>query len=211
MKKKYTVIVIRDKRRIGSFEISTATIITTLSVMIGLVLVLFTFLVIGTFSKDETTAKFDSTGRQMTSVNQRTGDVSEGPKRQSDDAPRLSDDLSRKLSIENFQARYDPGKKLVRYKFLLKNQSEDSAVSGRIFVVLKSGDANSTPWLVFPKTALNDGTPKNYKDGDPFSISKYKIIQNHISTNAFYDSIVIYVFSIDGSLTLKNSFNIKNS
>jgi hypothetical protein len=211
MKKKYTIIVIGDKRRIGSFEISAATLITAISFMLGLVLILFTLLAIGTFSKNEANVKLDSADRQATSATQRSEDVSDRQKRQGDDVPRPPADLAHKLSIENFKAYYNPARNLVRYKFLLKNQSEDSTVSGRIFVVLKSGDANSTSWLVFPKTALNDGTPKNYKDGDPFSISKYKIIQNHISTNAVYDSIVIYVFSTDGSLTLKNSFNIRSS
>jgi hypothetical protein len=208
MKKKYTIIVIGDKRRIGSFEIKAASLIMTLSVMIGLVLILF---MIGTYTIKEMAAKIDSPNRQMTSATQQPENVSRVTDRPGDKDSLLPDTSSHKLTIENFQAYYDSGKKLIRYKFLLKNQSEDTAVSGHIFVILKSDVPGSGPWLVFPKTALNDGTPNNFKDGDPFSISKYKIIQNRIPTNAIYDSIMIYVFSNNGSLILKNSFNIGSS
>jgi len=211
MKKKYTIIVIGDKRRIGSFEIKAATLIMTLSVMIGLVLILVTFFMIGTYTKKEMAAKIDSPNRQMTSATQQPENVSRVPDRQGDKDSPLPDTSSHKLTIENFQAHYDSGKKLIRYKFLLKNQSEDTAVSGHIFVILKSDVPESGPWLVFPKTVLNDGTPKNFKDGDPFFISKYKIIQNRIPTHTIYDSIMIYVFSNSGSLILKNSFNIRSS
>jgi len=211
MKKKYTIIVIGDKRRIGSFEIKAATLIMTLSVMIGLVLILVTFFMIGTYTIKEMAAKIDSPNRQMTSATQQPENVSRVTDRPGDKDSLLPDTSSHKLTIENFQAHYDSGKKLIRYKFLLKNQSEDTAVSGHIFVILKSDVPGSGPWLVFPKTVLNDGTPKNFKDGDPFFISKYKIIQNRIPTHTIYDSIMIYVFSNSGNLILKNSFNIRSS
>jgi len=211
MKKKYTIIVIGDKRRIGSFEIKAATLIMTLSVMIGLILILVSFFMIVTYTKKEMAAKTDSPNRQMTSATQQPENVSRGPDRPGDKDSPLPDTSSHKLTIENFQAHYDSGKKLIRYKFLLKNQSEDSAVSGHIFVILKSDVPGSGSWLVFPKTALNDGAPKNSKEGDPFSISKYKIIQNRIPIDATYDSIMIYVFSNNGSLILKNSFKIGSS
>jgi hypothetical protein len=135
MKKKYTIIVIGDKRKIGSFEITAATLVMALSVMIGLVLILVVLIMTGAYTK--ITAKIDSPDRQMTSANHQPENVSQESARQSDRGPRLSDALSRRLTIENFQAHYDSAKKLVSYKFGLKNPSQETAVSGHIFVVLK--------------------------------------------------------------------------
>jgi hypothetical protein len=59
MNKKITVIVIGDKRRMFSFEVSTAFLIITLSVLIGFILILTTFFMIRTYTKKETYAKIE--------------------------------------------------------------------------------------------------------------------------------------------------------
>lgn len=201
MKRKLTIILIGDKRRLCSYEISTSLLIMMLCVIVGIILISAAFFMVHTYNIRETVAKTEL-------PNDQTGSADHKPEKVSRDVNGAS---LQRLTIENFQANYNPGKKLFRYKFLLKNQLADTAVSGHIFVILKSDVPGSLPWLVFPKTVLNDGTPKNFKDGDPFFINKYKIIQNRIPTHAIYDSIMIYVFSNDGSLILKESFDIKNS
>jgi hypothetical protein len=211
MKKKFTIIIIRDKRRIGSFEISTSLLIIALSVMVGLFLLSTIFFIVHNYDIKEMSVKIESANGQMTSANQKPENVSQDINRHRDKVSEGSSMLSTKLTIENFKASYDTTKKLFRYKFLLKNHTENAAISGYIFVILTSVVPGATPPLVYPKTALNDEIPANFKEGDPFSISKYKIVANHISVRDTYDSVLIYVFLSDGNLVLKESFDIRNS
>ena len=201
MKRKLTIIIIGDKRRICSYEISTSLLIMMLCVIVGLILISAAFFMVNAYNIRETVAKTEL-------PNDQTGSADHKPEKVSQDTNVVS---LQKVAIENFQASYNPGKKQFRYTFLLKNQSENAPISGYLFVILKSGIPGPDSWLVFPKVDLNDGIPKNFKDGDPFSISKYKIITNHISTRDIYESVLIYVFSNDGSLIKKENFDIKNS
>jgi len=114
------------------------------------------------------------------------------------------------LSIENFTARFNLSKKIFRYSFLLKNKTSTySTVSGYIFIILKSENLGSEHWLAYPQTVLINGTPQNFRDGEPFSISKQKVITRDMSIHNFYDSATIFVFSNDGNLVLKETFNVK--
>jgi hypothetical protein len=82
-------------------------------------------------------------------------------------------------------------------------------VSGYIFIILKSESLGSEHWLAYPQTVLVNGAPQNFRDGEFFSISKQKVITRDISTHYFYDSAAIFVFSNDGNLVLKETFNVK--
>jgi hypothetical protein len=115
------------------------------------------------------------------------------------------------LSIENFKARFDLTKQSFRYTFLLKNKnSKSTTASGYIFVILKSEGLESGNWLVHPQTDLLNGVPQNFKNGDPFSIIKHKVINKNITAQYIYNTLEIFVFSNDGNLVLRESFNLKN-
>jgi len=210
MKRKFTIIVIGNRRRICSIEMSMALVFTVLSVIIGLVSILTTLLIIGRSPGGDITTKTPSIDAKMMAATHKLEDSSERYNHQEDKGMTPADALQRKLTVEDFSASYDPVKKSVRYRFLLKNHSEESSISGYIFIIIKPELPSSEPWLVIPKTILNDGKPKNFKDGEPFSISKYKIISKHISVQNLYNSIWIYVFSGNGSFILEEHFSIKN-
>jgi len=212
MKKKFTIIVVGNKRRICSIEISTVFFITTLSVIIALISILVTIFMVDPSPGKDITIKSKSANAQTMTANHNPANTSSGGNNHREAKDKTpANVLPRKLTVEDFNASYDSGKKLVRYRFLLKNHSEEATTSGHIFIIMKPDIPASEPWFVFPKTVLNDGKPKNFKDGEPFSISKYKIISNHISVQNIYHSILIYVFSSSGSLILEESFSIKNS
>lgn len=209
MKKKFTIIVIGNKRRIYSIEISSARLITLLAVIIGLILMTTTTFMVYNYTREARTEKVDSPNSRMASTNQKPENASQDMSHQDGKILGSANISSHKLTIQNLKATYDPQKKSFRYKFFLKNLSENATISGYTFVILKSGVSDSTPWLVFPKTVISDGAPQNFKEGDFFSISRGKVISNHIPTPNIYDSVLIYVFSNDGNLILKESFNIK--
>ncbi len=111
------------------------------------------------------------------------------------------------LFIEDFRSHFDFRRKLFRYSFLIRNKdSKNATTSGYIFVILKSEGLGPDQWLPEPQTTLTNGVPQNFKDGDPFSITKHKVITKDISTQHIYDSASIFVFSNDGKRILeKNS------
>jgi hypothetical protein len=201
MNRKLTIIVIGDKRRLCSYEISTSLLIMALCVIVGIIFTSAAFLMVHTYNMRETVAKTEL-------PNDQTGSADHKPEIVAPDTNVVS---LQRVAIENFQASYNPAKKQFHYNFLLKNQLENAPMSGYLFVILKSGIPGQDSWLAFPKAELNDGIPKNFKDGDPFSIRKYKNIANHISTRDIYETVLIYAFSSDGSLILKESFDIKKS
>jgi hypothetical protein len=114
------------------------------------------------------------------------------------------------LSIENFEANFDRSRRLFRYSFLLKNKiSKNAPESGYIFLILKSDGSGTERWLADPQTNLSNGVPQNFRDGDPFSITRHKVIAKDISIQHVYDSASIFVFSEDGKLVLREIFNLK--
>jgi hypothetical protein len=115
------------------------------------------------------------------------------------------------LSLEDFKSRFDETQKLFRYSFLLKNKdSKNTTASGYIFVILKSEGLAPEQWLSYPHSILVNGIPQNFRDGDPFSITKHKTIAKDISMQYVYDALSIFVFSHDGKIILENKFRVKN-
>lgn len=203
--KKFTIIIIKDERRLCSFKFPMSFLTICLLTIIGIsVIILIAVLLHNrneSLNKGELTAKIESrnpppdTRNNETQVTTTTGN---------------SVIQSYTLSIENFTARFDLSKKIFRYSFLLKNRNSTySTVSGYIFIVLKSESMGSEHWLAYPQTVLVNGAPQNFRDGEPFSISKQKVITRDISTKFFYDSAAIFVFSNDGNLVLRETFNVK--
>jgi hypothetical protein len=115
------------------------------------------------------------------------------------------------LSIEEFKSRFDETQKSFRYSFLLKNKdSKNTTASGYIFVILKSEGLAPEQWLSYPHAILVNGVPQNFRDGEPFSISKHKTIAKDISIQYAYDSLSIFVFSLDGKIMIESKFSAKD-
>jgi hypothetical protein len=157
---------------------------------------------LGSLNKEEFTAKVET---QLKAVDARDNKTETGNTLGNTIA------LNYGLSIENFKARFDLTKQSFRYTFLLKNKnSKSTTANGYIFVILKSDGMGSEHWLVYPQTVLLNGVPQNFKNGDPFSIIKHKVINKKITTQYIYDISEIFVFSNEGNLVLREIFNLKN-
>ncbi|MGA3207174.1 MAG: hypothetical protein ABSE05_05070 [Syntrophales bacterium] len=202
--KKFTIIVIRDERRLCSFKLPANLLTISLVTVIGLCIISFTAVLLhnrmGGF-KEELTANIGThtkpldTGKSAASA---------------DSAPVIAVTQSYNLSIENFEANFDLSRKLFRYSFLLKNKtSKNAPASGYIFLILKSDGLGAEDWLADPQTNLSNGVPQNFKEGDPFSITRHKVIAKDISIQHVYGYASIFVFSDDGKLVLKEIFNLK--
>lgn len=113
------------------------------------------------------------------------------------------------IAIENFKTYYNRKKRMLTYRFLLKNKKDDGInSSGYLFVTLKSALLSPDTWITYPRTTLIDGAPHYYREGDPFTISRYKVITHNIHVHHNYDEATIRVFSEKGDLLLCENFNV---
>jgi hypothetical protein len=202
--KKFTIIVIQDERRLCSFKLPMNLLTVCLVTVIGLCVISFAAVLLhnrmGGF-KEELTSNI---GTHSKSPDAAKSAVS------ADAEPVIAVTQSYNLSIENFEANFDLSRKLFRYSFLLKNKtSKNAPASGYIFLILKSDGTGAERWLADPQTDLSKGVPQNFRDGDPFSITRHKVITKDISIQHTYDSASIFVFSDDGKLVLREIINLK--
>ena len=202
--KKFTIIIIQDERRLCSFKLPMNFLTICLVTVIGLCIISFAAVLLHNRMggvKEELTANIGThakppdTGKSAVLADAETA---------------IAVTQSYNLSIENFEANFDLSRKLFRYSFLLKNKtSKNAPASGYIFLILKSDGSGAERWLADPQTNLSNGVPQNFRDGDPFAITRHKVIAKDISIQHVYDSASIFVFSDDGKLVLREIFNLK--
>ncbi|MGZ3594416.1 MAG: hypothetical protein ACXWMH_00155 [Syntrophales bacterium] len=200
--KKFTIIIIQDERRLCSFKLPANFLTICLVTVIGLCIISFAAILLYNRMegfKEELAANI---GTQTKPLDTEKSAVS------ADAATAVAVTQSYNLSIENFEANFDLSRKLFRYSFLLKNKISENA-SGYIFLILKSDGSGAERWLADPQTNLSNGVPQNFRNGDPFSITRHKVIAKDVSIQHVYDSASIFVFSEDGKLVLREIFNLK--
>lgn len=200
--KKYTIIIIQDERLLRSFKLPLYPLKICAAVIMGLVILSFVaFLIYNKISEsdnEELVTRIETQNKQA--------EAQDNGKEISSLAANPSN-----LSLEDFKSRFDETQKLFRYSFLLKNKdSKNTTASGYIFVILKSEGLAPEQWLSYPHAILVNGIPQNFRDGDPFSITKHKTIAKDISMQYVYDALSIFVFSHDGKIILENKFSVKN-
>ncbi|HBH88123.1 MAG TPA: hypothetical protein DDY17_11080 [Syntrophaceae bacterium] len=200
--KKFTVIIIQDERLLCSFKLPVNFFKICLVAVIG-VIILFSATVLlhnktNNSNKEELITRPETQHKPPETKNHEN-EIS------------IAAVNSYNLSIEDFRSRFDLRRKLFHYSFLIRNKdAKNATASGYIFVILKSEGLGPDQWLPYPQTILTNGVPQNFKDGDPFSITKHKVITKDISTQHIYDSTLIFVFSNDGKRILEKNFSLKN-
>lgn len=200
--KKFTIIIIQDERRLCTFGLPANFLTICLVTVIGLCIISFAAILLYNRMegfKEELSANI---GTQTKPLDTEKSAVS------ADAATVVGVTQSYNLSIENFEANFDLSRKLFRYSFLLKNKISKNA-SGYIFLILKSDGSGVERWLADPQTNLSNGVPQHFRDGDPFSITRHKVIAKDVSIQHVYDSASIFVFSEDGKLVLREILNLK--
>jgi hypothetical protein len=200
--KKFTIIIIQDERLVCSFKFPLYSLKICAAVIMGLVIL------------SVTAVLFYNTMRESNKEELITRiETQNNPAEAKENGKEVSSLAANpyNLSIEDFRSRFDETKKLFRYSFLLKNKdSKNTTVSGYIFVILKSEGLAPEQWLSYPHTILVNGVPQNFRDGDPFSITKHKTIAKDISIQYVYDYLSIIVCSHDGKIILENKFSMQN-
>ncbi len=210
--KKLSIIVIRDGRRLSAPEIASTLAAILMLVVLGVCVAAVAGFFIGRqtyhWTKGET-AKIDA--RQSPSSSREVPAVAnaDAPKKEAPDAGANT------MAVAGFQARFDRKKMAFRIRFELLNRDLNrETATGYVFVALKPQRPGSEDWPTYPKAVFRNESVQNFRDGDPFSIVKKKILKvtiSNISLPETYEAAVIYVYASDGSLVLKKNFDLKHA
>ncbi|MBW2567835.1 MAG: hypothetical protein JRD93_00445 [Deltaproteobacteria bacterium] len=117
------------------------------------------------------------------------------------------------VSIEDFVILFEPDSSILRVQFKIINTSSDSQpVSGHAFVILKNDDINDSSHLIFPSVTMVSGKPSLYKNGQYFSIYRFKTVrfkaQNDTNPKRFSNASIL-VYNTEGDLLLEKKYPVK--
>ena len=123
-----------------------------------------------------------------------------------------ADEVAPFIAVEDFRISRDSALGNLIIRFDIRNISTvPGGISGRIFTVLEPKESQDSEWVVTPNAPLENGVPSEYKNGQYFSISRFKpvkfTIRNQPGPESFR-SVAVYVFGDDGTLAYKNRMTI---
>jgi hypothetical protein len=96
--------------------------------------------------------------------------------------------------------------------FRLKNEREHKgSVSGYVYMIAMDEHSDPPQLQPYPKVALRNGIPVDYKRGQPFSIKRFKTIRGEYSLNSKTEgpsTIKVLVYDTSGKLILDREFRV---
>lgn len=116
------------------------------------------------------------------------------------------------VSVERFTVVQGKTHEELIVKFNIRNISTRSKeISGRIFAVLKPDARGESGWVMAPKGIIENSLPGPHRNGQYFSISRFKpvkfIIKNQASPESF-KTATVYIFGPKGKLLIENTIQI---
>lgn len=97
---------------------------------------------------------------------------------------------------------------------LARARPNGRALSGYVHIIAINRGSDSTQFWTYPKVALRNGLPVNYKHGEPFTIRKFKTIRGRYffdSKSEFPSCVKVLIYSQPGKLILQEEFEILDS
>jgi len=146
--------------------------------------------------------------------NPRSAPVSHGPG--NPEKSRIATLLSSEISIRDFKvvtSESEPD--IINFTFTVFNNTEDNRlVSGYIAMIAQNEDINPPICGASSMVEVKNGVPVDYRKGQFFAIKYSKPLKGCIKRpkgGVGFKEIVIFVYSIEGDISLKKSFKIDPS
>ena len=112
------------------------------------------------------------------------------------------------VEIKDLAIRKDDSKLTVRFKIVNANQA-DRPLRGYVHIIVTDKESDPSQLWTYPKVALRDGLPINYKRGRLFVIKRFRTIRGEFFLDSNTEtplSLKVLVFNQDGNLILQKEF-----
>lgn len=153
-------------------------------------------------------------GHEQRSQAQEVNRTSAQPRVESESAERVEKGFQHTLvEIKDLSVKKKGTK--VKVSFSLVNGNEGKGpVSGYVHLIATNRESDPPQLWTFPKIALRNGVPINYKGGQAFKINRFKTVQGRYFLNTereFPSSLKILVYNEAGTLILEKEFQVDKS
>jgi len=88
---------------------------------------------------------------------------------------------------------------------LINERGEQHVVSGRLAIVAENRTQKGTRYSSYPAISLEQGAPKDFREGEWFSIRRFKIVTGEFEQKGA-DVVSVWVYSKTGELLLHKEF-----
>jgi hypothetical protein len=104
---------------------------------------------------------------------------------------------------------------MLKVNFKLVNIHQDEApVSGYVHIIAVNKDADPPQLWTYPKVALKNGLPVDYKRGQLFFIKRFKTIRGEYSLNSeieYPSTVKVIVYDHPGTLIFQKEFQVEKA
>ncbi len=79
-------------------------------------------------------------------------------------------------------------------------------ISGYVSLILSGGGTQDPYYIVFPQMEVEKGHPRDYREGEPFSIQRLKVVSGlikRVPPEVIFNNATIIVYSNDGRVLYK--------
>ena len=120
----------------------------------------------------------------------------------------LASSKEQAIDIEGFAIDREKAANKIRFKLVNKTM-EQYKISGRLAIIATNRTDKEVRYTSYPPMILEQGTPKDFKKGEWFSIRRFKIVNGKVEEK-LVNHVVVMVYSNTGELLLQKEFPIQN-
>jgi hypothetical protein len=120
--------------------------------------------------------------------------------------------FAKSVAVDKFKIWQEEFGNLLKFQFRLRNiDPQNKKVKGYIFVVLKPEKGSKESGTAYPQTPMKDGKPEVFKNGDYFSISRFKIVLGSfpaIKEIGHFKTATVYAYSVKGNILVEEVYEV---
>ena len=117
------------------------------------------------------------------------------------------------VDIKDLEIRREES--MLKVNFKLVNMHQDEApVSGYVHIIAMNKDTGPQQLWTYPKVALKNGLPVDYKRGQLFFIKRFKTIRGEYTLNSeteYPSTVKVIVYDHPGTLIFQKEFEVENA
>jgi hypothetical protein len=116
------------------------------------------------------------------------------------------------VSIEDLVIQKQGSRMLVRFK-LVNMQPGDSTVGGFLHILARGKQSDAPKEWAYPQGKVVNGFPENYRNGQVFTIQRFKPIQGRFNLGQSLEtpsSVRVLIYDPSGAIVLQKDFEVSD-